>query len=148
LIGSAEPCGTREGKTPEAEGERERSEGRSPRDSWWLSAAALRKARRPRRREPQTCREWCVRQLAGLPVDALLDVGDFVGAALEYLRRHPVDRLPIAAGSRSCPSSPTAEAVRREVLQVLAEARVIEGAREEGPGLIGSAEPRRKDSGG
>ncbi|MFF8814742.1 cobalt-precorrin-5B (C(1))-methyltransferase [Streptomyces pactum] len=34
----------------------------------------------------------------GLPEDALLDMGDFAGAVLKYLRRHPVDRLTIAGG--------------------------------------------------
>jgi cobalt-precorrin-5B (C1)-methyltransferase len=34
----------------------------------------------------------------GLPVTALLDMGDFAGALLAYLRRHPVPRLTIAGG--------------------------------------------------
>jgi cobalt-precorrin-5B (C1)-methyltransferase len=33
-----------------------------------------------------------------LPEDALLDMGDFAGAVLKYLKRHPVDRLTIAGG--------------------------------------------------
>ncbi|MGP3983215.1 cobalt-precorrin-5B (C(1))-methyltransferase [Streptomyces sp. KR80] len=33
-----------------------------------------------------------------LPEDALLDMGDFAGAVLRYLRRHPVPRLTIAGG--------------------------------------------------
>ncbi len=33
-----------------------------------------------------------------LPEDALLDMGDFAGAVLKYLRRYPVDRLTIAGG--------------------------------------------------
>ncbi|MGH3621513.1 MAG: cobalt-precorrin-5B (C(1))-methyltransferase [Sciscionella sp.] len=37
-------------------------------------------------------------ELYGLPEDALLDMGDFAGAVLKYLRRHPVDRLTIAGG--------------------------------------------------
>jgi cobalt-precorrin-5B (C1)-methyltransferase len=36
--------------------------------------------------------------LYGLPDDALLDMGDFAGAVLKYVRRHPVDRLTIAGG--------------------------------------------------
>ncbi|MET8182664.1 cobalt-precorrin-5B (C(1))-methyltransferase [Streptomyces sp. NPDC005336] len=36
--------------------------------------------------------------LHGLPEDALLDMGDFAGAVLKYLRRHPVDRLTVAGG--------------------------------------------------
>ncbi|MCZ2860485.1 cobalt-precorrin-5B (C(1))-methyltransferase [Blastococcus sp. VKM Ac-2987] len=34
----------------------------------------------------------------GLPEDALLDMGDFAGAVLKYLRRHPVERLTVAGG--------------------------------------------------
>ena len=37
-------------------------------------------------------------QLHGLPEDALLDMGDFAGAVLKYLRRHPVPRLTVAGG--------------------------------------------------
>ncbi len=37
-------------------------------------------------------------EVHGLPQDALLDMGDFAGAVLKYLRRHPVDRLTIAGG--------------------------------------------------
>jgi cobalt-precorrin-5B (C1)-methyltransferase len=33
-----------------------------------------------------------------LPEDALLDMGDFAGAVLKYLRRHPVPRLTIVGG--------------------------------------------------
>jgi cobalt-precorrin-5B (C1)-methyltransferase len=36
--------------------------------------------------------------LYGLPDDALLDMGDFAGAVLKYLRRHPVARLTVAGG--------------------------------------------------
>ncbi|MFJ2218025.1 cobalt-precorrin-5B (C(1))-methyltransferase [Streptomyces sp. NPDC101062] len=34
----------------------------------------------------------------GLPEDALLDMGDFAGAVLKYIRRHPVDRLTLCGG--------------------------------------------------
>lgn len=34
----------------------------------------------------------------GLPEEALLDMGDFAGAVLKYLRRHPVPRLTVAGG--------------------------------------------------
>lgn len=34
----------------------------------------------------------------GLPDDALLDMGDFAGAVLKYLRRHPVERLTVCGG--------------------------------------------------
>jgi cobalt-precorrin-5B (C1)-methyltransferase len=42
--------------------------------------------------------ERVVTALYGLPEDALLDMGDFAGAVLKYLRRHPVPRLTIAGG--------------------------------------------------
>ncbi|MCU1656066.1 MAG: cobalamin biosynthetic protein [Pseudonocardiales bacterium] len=42
--------------------------------------------------------EDTVRALYGLPDDALLDMGDFAGAVLKYVRRHPVPRLTIAGG--------------------------------------------------
>jgi cobalt-precorrin-5B (C1)-methyltransferase len=34
----------------------------------------------------------------GLPIEAYLDMGDFVGGLLKYLKRHPVDRVTIAGG--------------------------------------------------
>ncbi|HEX8769075.1 MAG TPA: cobalt-precorrin-5B (C(1))-methyltransferase, partial [Jatrophihabitans sp.] len=37
-------------------------------------------------------------QLYGLEEDALLDMGDFAGAVLKYLKQHPVPRLTIAGG--------------------------------------------------
>jgi cobalt-precorrin-5B (C1)-methyltransferase len=42
--------------------------------------------------------EKAIADLYGLPEDALLDMGDFAGAVLKYLRRHPVPRLTIAGG--------------------------------------------------
>ncbi|GAB2867724.1 cobalt-precorrin-5B (C(1))-methyltransferase [Actinocorallia aurea] len=42
--------------------------------------------------------EQVVRDLYALPDEALLDMGDFAGAVLKYLRRHPVPRLTIAGG--------------------------------------------------
>jgi cobalt-precorrin-5B (C1)-methyltransferase len=42
--------------------------------------------------------EKTVQELYGLPEDALLDMGDFAGAVLKYLRRHPVPRLTVAGG--------------------------------------------------
>ncbi|GAA0444807.1 cobalt-precorrin-5B C(1)-methyltransferase [Acrocarpospora corrugata] len=36
--------------------------------------------------------------LYGLPDDALLDMGDFAGAVLKYLRRHPIPHLTIVGG--------------------------------------------------
>ncbi|MPQ98090.1 cobalt-precorrin-5B (C(1))-methyltransferase [Modestobacter sp. I12A-02628] len=42
--------------------------------------------------------ERVVTELYGLPEDALLDMGDFAGAVLKYVRRHPVPRLTVAGG--------------------------------------------------
>ncbi|MGQ4516414.1 cobalt-precorrin-5B (C(1))-methyltransferase [Streptomyces sp. DW26H14] len=42
--------------------------------------------------------EKTVTEVYGLPEDALLDMGDFAGAVLKYVRRHPVDRLTICGG--------------------------------------------------
>ncbi|MDN3297724.1 cobalt-precorrin-5B (C(1))-methyltransferase [Streptomyces ficellus] len=42
--------------------------------------------------------EKTVTSLYGLPEDALLDMGDFAGAVLKYVRRHPVERLTICGG--------------------------------------------------
>ncbi|GHF48385.1 cobalt-precorrin-5B (C1)-methyltransferase [Amycolatopsis bartoniae] len=42
--------------------------------------------------------ERVVAELYGLPESALLDMGDFAGAVLKYLRRHPVPRLTLAGG--------------------------------------------------
>jgi cobalt-precorrin-5B (C1)-methyltransferase len=36
--------------------------------------------------------------LTGLPLEAVIDMGDFVGGMLKYLRRHPVERVTIAGG--------------------------------------------------
>jgi cobalt-precorrin-5B (C1)-methyltransferase len=42
--------------------------------------------------------EAAVQRLLGLPDIALIDMGDFVGGTLKYLRRHPVARLTLAGG--------------------------------------------------
>ena len=42
--------------------------------------------------------ERAVRALYGLPDFALLDMGDFAGGLLKYLRRHPLPRLTIGGG--------------------------------------------------
>lgn len=42
--------------------------------------------------------EQVARELLGLPEVALLDMGDFAGAALKYLRTHPVARLTVVGG--------------------------------------------------
>ncbi len=42
--------------------------------------------------------ETAVQALYGLPEIALIDMGDFVGGMLKYLRRHPVPRVTIAGG--------------------------------------------------
>lgn len=42
--------------------------------------------------------EKAARRLRGLDEDAIIDMGDFVGGMLKYLRRHPVARVTIAGG--------------------------------------------------
>ena len=42
--------------------------------------------------------ERTVRELYALPDMALLDMGDFAGGTLKYLRRHPVPRVTLAGG--------------------------------------------------
>jgi cobalt-precorrin-5B (C1)-methyltransferase len=42
--------------------------------------------------------ESAIRALYALPDHALIDMGDFVGGFLKYLRAHPVPRLTIAGG--------------------------------------------------
>jgi len=43
--------------------------------------------------------EAAVQRLYGLSESALIDMGDFVGGLLKYLRRHPVARVTIAGGA-------------------------------------------------
>ena len=42
--------------------------------------------------------ERAVQRLYQLPDHALIDMGDFVGGTLKYLRRHPIPRLTLAGG--------------------------------------------------
>jgi len=42
--------------------------------------------------------EAAVQRLYGLPEIAQIDMGDFVGGMLKYLRRHPVQRVTVAGG--------------------------------------------------
>jgi cobalt-precorrin-5B (C1)-methyltransferase len=42
--------------------------------------------------------EAAIARLDGLPEQALIDMGDFVGGMLKYLRRHPVPRVTVAGG--------------------------------------------------
>lgn len=42
--------------------------------------------------------EAAVRKRYGLPLEALIDMGDFAGGMLKYLRDHPVPRVTIAGG--------------------------------------------------
>jgi len=42
--------------------------------------------------------EAAVRRMTALPEQALIDMGDFAGGLLKYLRSHPVTRLTIAGG--------------------------------------------------
>ena len=39
-----------------------------------------------------------MRALSELPLEALIDMGDFAGGMLKYLREHPVPRLTVAGG--------------------------------------------------
>ena len=45
-----------------------------------------------------TSSEAAVQKMYGLPEIALIDMGDFVGGMLKYLRTHPVPRVTIAGG--------------------------------------------------
>ena len=45
-----------------------------------------------------TTSERAVQMLYDLPEQALIDMGDFVGGTLKYLRRHPVPRLTLTGG--------------------------------------------------
>jgi cobalt-precorrin-5B (C1)-methyltransferase len=45
-----------------------------------------------------TTSEAAIARLRGLPEQALIDMGDFVGGMLKYLRRHPVPRVTVAGG--------------------------------------------------
>jgi cobalt-precorrin-5B (C1)-methyltransferase len=42
--------------------------------------------------------EAAARALLGLGEEAMIDMGDFVGGMLKYLRRHPIDRVTVAGG--------------------------------------------------
>ena len=42
--------------------------------------------------------EEAVQRLYGLPEEALIDMGDFAGGMLKYLRDHPIPRLTLAGG--------------------------------------------------
>jgi cobalt-precorrin-5B (C1)-methyltransferase len=42
--------------------------------------------------------EAAVQKMHGLPETALIDMGDFVGGMLKYVRKHPVPRVTIAGG--------------------------------------------------
>ncbi|MEQ8605132.1 MAG: cobalt-precorrin-5B (C(1))-methyltransferase [Marivibrio sp.] len=42
--------------------------------------------------------EGVVQRLYDLPLEALIDMGDFAGGMLKYLRRHPVSRVTVAGG--------------------------------------------------
>src|SRR3712207_3296370 len=42
--------------------------------------------------------EAAIQRLHGLPEHALIDMGDFAGGMLKYLRRHPVQKVTVAGG--------------------------------------------------
>jgi cobalt-precorrin-5B (C1)-methyltransferase len=86
--------------------------------------------------------EATVRALYGLPDDALLDMGDFAGAVLKYVRRHPVPRLTIAGGfgklAKLAAGQLDLHSGRSQLdLGWLASVAVVAGA---GPGLAESIE--------
>jgi cobalt-precorrin-5B (C1)-methyltransferase len=45
-----------------------------------------------------TTSEAAVQRHFGLPLEAMLDMGDFAGGLLKYLRSHPVERVTIGGG--------------------------------------------------
>lgn len=45
-----------------------------------------------------TTSEAAIQRLHSLPEVALIDMGDFAGGMLKYLRRHPVDKISVAGG--------------------------------------------------
>jgi cobalt-precorrin-5B (C1)-methyltransferase len=45
-----------------------------------------------------TTSEAAIQRLHGLPEVALIDMGDFAGGMLKYLRRHPVEKVTVAGG--------------------------------------------------
>lgn len=45
-----------------------------------------------------TTSEQAAQRLFGLPETAMIEMGDFAGGLLKYLRRHPVERVTIAGG--------------------------------------------------
>jgi cobalt-precorrin-5B (C1)-methyltransferase len=57
-----------------------------------------RRRRRRHRDATGATSEAAVRKLYRLPDVALIDMGDFAGGMLRYLRRHPLPRLTIAGG--------------------------------------------------
>ena len=42
--------------------------------------------------------EAAVQKLHGLPEEALIDMGDFIGGMLKYIRKHPVPKVTVAGG--------------------------------------------------
>jgi cobalt-precorrin-5B (C1)-methyltransferase len=90
-----------------------------------------------------TTSERAVQRLYDLPDYALIDMGDFVGGTLKYLRNHPVERLTLAGGfgkmvklaaghldlhSRRSRVDPAALACMLSELGGAAEARAAAGA--------------------
>ena len=86
--------------------------------------------------------EQAVQRLHDLPEVALIDMGDFVGALLKYLRSHPVPRLTLAGGLgklvklaqghldlHSARSRLDGPALARDLAELGAPASIIEAAR-------------------
>lgn len=97
--------------------------------------------------------EKAVQVLYGLPEEALIDMGDFVGGMLKYVRAHPVARVTVAGGFAKMTklaqglldlhskrgsvdmaflASLAPEALREEILHANTAAHVLEIARAEG----------------
>lgn len=77
--------------------------------------------------------EKAVRNLYGLPDMALIEMGDFVGGMLKYLRRHPIPRVTVAGGfakiSKLAHGHMNLHSKRSEVdLPALAELMAVRGA--------------------
>ena len=86
--------------------------------------------------------EHAVQALYGLPDTAMLDMGDFAGGLLKYLRRHPLPRLTIGGGfgklSKLAMGHLDLHSGRSQVdmAQLAAWVRSLGGA----PGLVSAAE--------
>ncbi len=89
--------------------------------------------------------EAAVQRLFGLEEAALIDMGDFIGGTLKYLRRHPVERLTVAGGfaklAKLAQGAMDLHSGRSRVnLRQLAELAAASGASAEMAGAIAAAD--------